>query len=67
MCLVKTKSIGNQSIFVYLMDDITAGINTIWIYIASLECSKAKYPEWPAANDLFIEHIYIYRAYIIKI
>jgi len=25
---------------------------TILIYIAGLECSKAKYPEWPAANNI---------------
>jgi len=31
-------------------------MNAIGIYIAGLECAKAKYPEWPAANDLFIEH-----------
>jgi len=32
--------------------------HTIGIYIAGLECSKAKYPERPADNDLFIEHNY---------
>jgi len=31
--------------------------NAIGIYIASLECPNTKYPEWPAANDLFIEYI----------
>lgn len=45
-----------QSINIRLFDDITTDIKTIAIYIAGLKCSKAKYPECSAANDLFIEH-----------
>ena len=34
---------------------MTTNTNAIAIYIAGLECSKAKHPECPAAYDLFIE------------
>jgi len=46
----------NQSIHQYSFiwwHDITTDINAIAIYIADLECSKAKYPECPADNDIY--------------
>ena len=47
----------NQYPFIW-WNDITTDTNAIAIYIAGLECSKAEYPECPAANNLFIEHNY---------
>jgi len=42
----------NQSIG--LFDDTTSQLtNAITIYIADLECSKAKYPECLAGNDIY--------------
>ena len=46
----------NQSINQYSFiwwHDITTDINAIAIYIADLECSKAKCPECPADNDIY--------------